>query len=137
MCLLLGACSSSRTPEKGYLILRYTQISNKTEPEFTILWKNSRHENLRITAVCQSSVNNSARSCDQLKRAIGTIIPDAKMFSAFSNADKSDLGYVEPLGDKPDLLVYNPNGLFDAKGHFIRCNDDCEFVGISNIEIVK
>src|ERR1022692_975771 len=77
MCLLLGGCSSNRTPEMGYLISRYTQISDETEPEFTILRKNSRHENLRITAVCQPSIGNNARSCDQLKRAIGCAVKGA------------------------------------------------------------
>jgi hypothetical protein len=137
MFLLLGGCSPNRTPEKGYLISRYTQISDKNEPEFTILWKNLRHENLRITAACQPSVGINARPCGQLKRSVGTVIPDAKMFSVFSNTDKSDLGYVETLSGRPELLVYNPNGLFDGKGHFNHCNGDCEFLGISNIETVK
>jgi hypothetical protein len=133
---MLG-CSSNRTPEKGYLISRYTRISDKTEPEFIILSKNSQHENLRITAVCQPSLGNNARSCDQLKLALGTVISDAKMFSVFSNADKSDVGYIGTTDGKPDLLVYNPNGLFDAKGQFSHCNDDCEFLGIINVEMLK
>lgn len=138
MCfLLICGCGTNQVPEKGYRISTYTRVSEKTEPEFTILYKNPRHENLRITAVCQPSFGNEDGSCYQLKRAVGTVIPEAKMFSAFSNADKRDLDYVEIPGDKPDLLVYNPNGLFDSKGHFIRCNKDCEFLGISRAELMK
>ncbi len=136
VCFLLG-CAPDQVPEKGYRISNYVQASEKSEPEFTILYKNSQGETLRITAVCQDTFGDYDRFCSQLRRNVGSVIPESNMDTVFTNADKRDLGYVEVVGEEHDLLAYNPTGLFNSKGSFNHCNKDCAFLAITKVQTVK
>jgi hypothetical protein len=110
--LIAGLVGCSHGPN-GYKIVSYSQPANEPQPEFVI-----SHKNVQITAKCDN-YNGSHVGCDQLKKLVGSTLPETKMRYTFS-------------GDS-DVLVYSPDERTKDCGQY----GPCEFLRINKVQIHK